>query len=716
MGLVRQVRPLLPAAASPAGPVGAGHSLSEAELAATWAGLLAQPALWPALRWQPAASAQAAPWTTFWAIRLDCTLNAAQARAHFAAAFAAFDQSGEANGALLCIAAIIEGFYVDEGPLDPLDAWIAALCQRLPAPGQWPSIDFEARILACGVGVLLRAPTHPMLADWALRASALLRQLKPGPGRVKLATFLAQHHFWRGEIGRTALIVDAMPGLDMNGLLPGEALMWLETVANLARCVAQPARGQAAIDAALRLLHRHGLHEHEYALHAHGASLALAAGDADAAQAHLDAMRPVLDQRAQADQTHYWHFLGGLSLARGDSAQAVALARMAMDNSGEIGGPYRTATHALGLGQALLRAGQAGEALACVDRALVAAREIDAALIEFTALLMRAACLLRLPPTDQARPALQQAWAAGARRDFATTAVWWLPEVMSELAANALAQDIEVPYVRRFVRRHAMPGPDPLLADWPWPLVLRGFGEFDALLQDLPLQRATGKTAQRPLDLLRALLAHGSTPLPVSQALQWLWPEADAAAQRKAFDVTLLRLRRTLDDRRLLHLEGGRLRLDERWVWSDVCALHALMQAIGSAHGATLAQLLAWARQLLALMRGPFLGAEASDWARAARERYRQRFVVAVAQLAAHIEAHDPLAAIQLYERALDVEPLAESLSRRLMRLHVGRGDLAEALRVWRACRTMLLVAEGMAPSLATRALAVELGLTARDR
>ena len=393
----------------------------------------------------------------------------------------------------------------------------------------------------------------------------------------------------------------------------------------------------------------------------------------------------------------------------------MALARVAMDNSGEIGGPYRSATHALSLGQALLRAGETVEALTCFDAALAAAQSIDAALISFTSMLMRAACLMRLQRCDEASAALQQAWGAGARQEFAATAVWWLPEVMSELAQAAIAQDIETRYVRRFVRRHALPGPDPMLADWPWPLVLRGFGEFEATLGDAPLLRVSGKSAQRPLDLLRALLAHGPGAMPVNQALQWLWPEADPGAQRKAFDVALLRLRRMLDDPRLLHLEGGRLRLDPHWVWTDVHALHALMQAIGSAHGATLAQLQAWSRQLLALMRGPFLGAEAADWARGARERYRQRFVVSVAQLAAHIEALDALEAIRLYERALDVEPLAESLSRRLMRLHAARGDRAEALRVWRACRTMLLVAEGMAPSTTTRALAAELGLGTWD-
>jgi DNA-binding SARP family transcriptional activator len=69
--------------------------------------------------------------------------------------------------------------------------------------------------------------------------------------------------------------------------------------------------------------------------------------------------------------------------------------------------------------------------------------------------------------------------------------------------------------------------------------------------------------------------------------------------------------------------------------------------------------------------------------------------VVAVAQLAGHLELLDAAAAIRLYERALNVEPLAESLSRRLMKVHADRGDRAEALRVWRACCTMHSVVEG---------------------
>jgi LuxR family maltose regulon positive regulatory protein len=687
--------------------------LSEQELAAATLGLLVQPALWSSLRLEVSVddSAFDRPWTTYWSTRLDPRLGAAQARQRFAAAFDAFVMRRDRIGELLCLAAIIEGFYIEEGPLDPLDEWIGALAERVTPDTRWPSDDVEVRVIACGVGIRLRDPSHPLLAAWAARGSVLVRRLPPGAGRLKLATFLVHYHLWRGEFGRAGVIVDALPGLDVQGLLPLEAMIWYDAVAAYARQTAQHQRGLDAVDAALRLARQHGMGQRDYALHAHGASVALAANDAARAQAHIDAMRAVLDAHPQADQTHYWHYLAGLTLMRGDATRAVELARTALENSGEIGGPTRLATHRSSLGQALLRAGEPALALECFDQALELARPAGAALLDFTATLMRGACLERLGQRDDAAVCIRSAWAEGARRDFRTTAAWWLPEVMTGLVRVALESDTEPAYVRGFVRLHRLEGPDALLAEWPWPLTLRAFGGFEATLNDASLASAAGKTAQRPLDLLRALLAHGATPLPAAKVMSWLWPDSPASAQRKAFDAALLRLRRMLDDARLLRFEGGTLRLDERWCWSDVGALHALMQRIGSAHGAALDTLQDWAQRLLDLMRGPFLGDEGADWIFAARERYRQRFVVTVAQLAAHLEPLDAAAAIRLYQRALEVEPLAESLSRRLMRLHAGRGDHAEALRAWRSCRSMLSLAAGLAPSHETRMLVRELGL-----
>jgi tetratricopeptide (TPR) repeat protein len=84
----------------------------------------------------------------------------------------------------------------------------------------------------------------------------------------------------------------------------------------------------------------------------------------------------VLDRDSQADQTHYWHFHAGLALLKGNADKAIELARTALDNSSEIGGPFRSATHAIGLGQALLAAGDVAAALDWFERALDGARQI----------------------------------------------------------------------------------------------------------------------------------------------------------------------------------------------------------------------------------------------------------------------------------------------------------------------------------------------------
>jgi len=689
--------------------------LSEATLKARTPRLLAQPRRWSALSLPtptPAIAAQA-PWTAYWAARLDATLDAAAARTIFEAAHTAFRDSGDTLGAVLSAAAVIETFYVDETALDPLDAWIATLQSLLPPDDAWPSPACEAQVMACSLGIVLRDPTHPLLHRWAMRGAVLVRQLAPGAVRVRLATALLQWHLWRGEFGATAMIVDALPGLDLGGLRPAEAIAWYESLATHARFTGEPQRGLHAVADALALAARHGLTQHDYALHAHGAALAIAAQDATCAQAHLDAMRPALDAQAQADQTHYWHFHAGLALLQGDTAGALARARTTLANSLEIGGPYRSASHRFSLGQVLLLHGEPAAALAEITRALAEAEAIAAGLLVFSCRLMQSACLWRLGRDADALTHLRDALAQAARQDFRTTAGWWLPALVGELVQRALHAGIEVQAACRFVRQHALPAPADAPADWPWPLRLSSFGELRVERDGAPLAAIDDRPAQRPLDLLRALLAHGGAPLPVASALRWLWPEAPPAAQRKAFDVALLRLRRWLRDERVLSLHGGKLALDARWVWTDVGALAALLQRIGHAQGVPLPTLLRWADELLALVPAPFLAADGADWVAAARERYRQRFVVTAAQLAQALDALDPPAAVRLYQRALDLDPLAESLYRRLMALHARRGEHAEALRVWQWCQTMLAADGGIAPGRETRALARSLALPA---
>ena len=90
----------------------------------------------------------------------------------------------------------------------------------------------------------------------------------------------------------------------------------------------------------------------------------------------------------------------------------------------------------------------------------------------------------------------------------------------------------------------------------------------------------------------------------------------------------------------------------------------------------------------------------------AARDRWRSRFLRSLADLGRHWERRERWSdAIELYERGIEVDTLAEDLYRKLMRCHLAQGQPAEAARVYRRCREMLSVQLGIAPSSETEAL-----------
>jgi DNA-binding SARP family transcriptional activator len=67
--------------------------------------------------------------------------------------------------------------------------------------------------------------------------------------------------------------------------------------------------------------------------------------------------------------------------------------------------------------------------------------------------------------------------------------------------------------------------------------------------------------------------------------------------------------------------------------------------------------------------------------------------------------ARNPERTAEIYATALEVEPLAEEVYRRLMASLAAQGRHAEALDVHRRCRQMLSVVLGVAPSRETEAL-----------
>jgi len=106
----------------------------------------------------------------------------------------------------------------------------------------------------------------------------------------------------------------------------------------------------------------------------------------------------------------------------------------------------------------------------------------------------------------------------------------------------------------------------------------------------------------------------------------------------------------------------------------------------------------------VALYRGELLPGFYDEWIVAERDRLAVLAQRALDQLVDVLEAQrDYARAIVHAERLLHLDPLNETIYRRLIRLHVLTGDHAGARRAYQACADVLRQELGVQPSRATR-------------
>src|SRR4030095_8805776 len=146
-------------------------------------------------------------------------------------------------------------------------------------------------------------------------------------------------------------------------------------------------------------------------------------------------------------------------------------------------------------------------------------------------------------------------------------------QLLAPLFALALRENIERDFVRKVMRRREMAPPEAQTPDWPWPLAIRTLGEFVILRDGVPLE-SKGKAPKKPLELLKALIAHGARNVDAATLTSLLWPEADGDVAKTSFDTNLYRLRKLLDADGALALADGKLALAARGRWLQHWAIY----------------------------------------------------------------------------------------------------------------------------------------------
>jgi DNA-binding SARP family transcriptional activator len=335
------------------------------------------------------------------------------------------------------------------------------------------------------------------------------------------------------------------------------------------------------------------------------------------------------------------------------------------------------------------------------------ARAMPSLILQFQALLSSAYGWFRVGDDHRGYEALREGLEIGRRQIFMNCHPIWIPKIMSFVMSRALEAGIEPDYVRRFIRHRQLEPDNPEVPGWPWPLRVYTLGSFRVLKEDEPL-KAGRKAPRRVLELLQAIAALGCRGASRDRLTEALWPEAEGDAARDAFEIALHRLRRLIGEDTVL-LEYGRVSLSPKHVWIDIEAFERLADDIlrSSERDANEVRLARALEKALTLYSGHFLANEAErPWLLPTRERARSKLERLVLHTGGLFEKTGRVReATTLYQRALELHPLAEAFYRRLMACHVRVNEMAAALDTYRRCRQMLSVVLGVSPSAETEAL-----------
>jgi DNA-binding SARP family transcriptional activator len=276
-----------------------------------------------------------------------------------------------------------------------------------------------------------------------------------------------------------------------------------------------------------------------------------------------------------------------------------------------------------------------------------------------------------------------------------------LPGMAASLCALALRNDVTPQFVDEVIRSRQLPAPADADGRWPWPLWLVLLGGFE-MRRDGRLEPSSPKTQQKPLELLRLLACARNLSLGTQAVMAALWPDVDDASARKSLEMAVLRLRRLLGDATLVRVSDGRVGLDAERASSDVQQRGRLIEKLESlamrssgldAGHSLQAECLELMERVIALSRGDLLpGLPPAPWLEAERKQCRDETVRAALAAATVMERLqvEP-AERELLQTALRIEPLAESLVRRLMHAHERAGQRGDALRVFEGYRQQLM-------------------------
>jgi LuxR family transcriptional regulator, maltose regulon positive regulatory protein len=648
----------------------------------------------------------ARPWLSYW---LGVSLipgDQSEAIGHLERSFERFREMDDRMGQVACAARIIEAIYRAYVNYKPLERWIEVL-DVLVEDLVFPDRDVELRAY-CSLLLAIhpRHPRHPRLRASVDRVSRLLGQGLEPDQMVTAGDVLLRYFTFAADVPNARRVLSLVgDAVEDKSVAPVARLYWWSRTGLFYLYEGRYAEAEIALRKADEIGGNFGSHTATLLLHLYWIFLNLARLEVEDAARRvervLETMNPARDFDLAVAQ-----FAQSMLAAHTDTQdRAIASARGYVEAYSRVGVFYVEIRGKIHLAALLAQSGGLEEMAQLLIGVHAAIADTYQRYVEVDLLLVEALAELRHGDRTRARALIERAVSLDFDSDFAL--LRFIPGVLSSAFSFALGERTGVTKIKAWIERYQIPPDADAPEHWPWAVKLYLLGGLRLVCADQPVEFKR-KTPQKPLELLVLLAASGPGGLASRSAADRLWPDLEADAALANIDTNVYRLRKLLGCEDALTSANGRLALNPLRCWVDAWSFERLASECTHASGE---ELVGKVREALELYRGHLLNQEGEQpWAVAFHQRLSARMLqITESAGKAFEEMGNPESAIELYQRLLALDNLAEPIYRRLMACLKQRGEAAEALKVYRRCRELLSVVLGVQPSQETQALAATL-------
>jgi DNA-binding SARP family transcriptional activator len=648
-------------------------------------------------------------WLLYWMGAALITFDPRLGESFFERAFKGFRREKNKTGAFMAWSGIVSSIIAGLDDYKLMDRWFSALEELMPF---FPTVSSKA--IRAGVasamfqGLYNRQPSHPEIQTWEKRVLSSLEDHDTLGAKVLALYRLAHYWLFRGDFEKGGFYVSSLQRLaDSAAATPFVKIRRSLIESIYYRFTGSYEKCLDAVNTGLELSMSSGLHVQDIWLLTFGVSSALNVGDTTTAERLLEKMAS-MNKAASLDWWTYHQLLSREALSRGDPKQASVHIELAFQFGKKLGVPSCICDCHLIKSYALHRVGKYREAEDQLAYAFRIASQMKSKLFQFYTLLARA--LFALDRGDEASGilSLRKAFTLGRKGGYFTTIID-RPSSLAKLCLKALEAGIEVEYTQELIRKLKIIPEKPHLnpESWPWPLKVFTLGRFSVLIDGKPA-RSSRKVQQKPLAVLKALIALGGGEIREDEIMDHLWPEADGDLAQQSFASALHRLRQLLACEWAIQRQEGKLTLDDRFCWVDARAFEATLEQAENLwkkeQAESAVQLL---ERAVHMYRGPFLTRETEvPWTLSMRERLRGKFLRNVEKLGKYWQQSNQWEkALDCYLQGLEVDDLAEEFYLGVMVCYHQLGRKNDALAAYRRYRRILSSVPGLEPSSRVEAL-----------